>query len=101
MPTIEGTAVRKLVIACDAGMASSVLMSAQLRKSLAHAVEVAHSPVDAIPADADVVLTHGKLADRVRQAAGDRPVITYDRVIGDPAVADLVRAIRQGDPISV
>ncbi|WP_091239525.1 PTS lactose transporter subunit IIB [Klenkia soli] len=99
MPTIEGTAVRKLVIACDAGMASSVLMSVQLRKSLGGVV-VEHSPLDAIPADADVVLTHGKLADRVRETAGDRPVISYDQVIGDPAVAEMVRAIRAGEPIS-
>ena len=98
MPTIAGTTVRKLVIACDAGMASSVLMSVQLRKRL-DGVVVEHSPVDAIPADADVVLTHGKLADRVRQTAGDRPVIAYDRVVGDPAVAGLVEAINSGSPI--
>ncbi len=99
MPTIEGTAVRKLVIACDAGMASSVLMSVQLRKHLGDVV-VEHSPLDALPEDADVVLTHGKLADRVRAAAGDRPVIAYTSVVGDPAVRDLVAAIRAGEPIS-
>lgn len=98
MPTIEGTTVRKLVIACDAGMASSVLMSVQLRKRL-DGVVVEHSPVDAIPADADVVLTHGKLADRVRATVADRPVISYDRVVGDPAVAELVEAINSGAPI--
>lgn len=99
MPSIDGAAVRKLVIACDAGMASSVLMSAQLRKHLAPQVVVSHSPVDAIPADADVVLTHDKLADRARAAAGDRPVVTYGALVGDPAVAVLVRAIRQNEPI--
>ncbi|KQS66735.1 PTS lactose transporter subunit IIB [Modestobacter sp. Leaf380] len=99
MPSIDGSAVRKLVIACDAGMASSVLMSTQLRKHLAPRVLVTHSPVDALPADADVVLTHDKLAARARLAAGDRPVVAYDKLIGDPAVADLVRAIREGELI--
>ena len=99
MPSIDGGAVRKLVIACDAGMASSVLMSTQLRKHLSPRVLVTHSPVDALPADADVVLTHGKLADRARIAAGDRPVVAYDQLVGDPAVADLVRAIREGELI--
>ncbi len=99
-PSFEGTAVRKLVIACDAGMASSVLMSSQLRKRLAPRVVVMHSPVDAIPADADVVLTHGHLADRARLAAQGRPVVTYQAVVGDPAVAALVQAIQDGAPIS-
>lgn len=99
MPSIDGAAVRKLVIACDAGMASSVLMSTQLRKHLAPRVLVSHSSVDALPADADVVLTHGKLADRARRAAGDRPVVSYDQVVGDPAVAGLVRAIQHGELI--
>ncbi|MCW2584204.1 MAG: putative phosphoenolpyruvate-dependent sugar phosphotransferase system [Klenkia sp.] len=99
MPSIDGAAVRKLVIACDAGMASSVLMSSQLRKHLSPQVVVSHSPVDALPADADVVLTHGKLAERARLAAGDRPVVAYDLLIGDPAVDGLVQAIREGQPI--
>ena len=34
MPSIEGSQVRKLVIACDAGMGSSVLMANQLKKRL-------------------------------------------------------------------
>ncbi len=46
------------------------------------------------------MLTHGKLADRVRATAGDRPVIAYTAVVGDPAVRDLVAAIRAGEPIS-
>ncbi|KQS64279.1 hypothetical protein [Modestobacter sp. Leaf380] len=100
MPSIDGAAVRTIVIACDAGMASSVLMSAQLRKQLAPRVVVRHSPVDALPAEADVVLTHDKLAGRARSLAGDRPVVAYTQLVGDPAVAGLVHAIRQGGQIT-
>ena len=60
MASIEGKDVRKLVIACDAGMGSSVLLANQLKKRLkSDDVTVVHSPVDAIPTDADVVLTQG------------------------------------------
>ena len=100
MPSIDGAAVRTIVIACDAGMASSVLMSAQLRKQLAPQVVVRHSPVDALPAEADVVLTHDKLSVRARSVAGDRPVVAYTQLVGDPAVAGLVHAIRQGGQIT-
>jgi len=100
MPSIEGTQVRKLVIACDAGMGSSVLMANQLKKRLKdNGVVIEHSPLDAIPADADLVLTHSKLADRVRPHAGDRPVVAFTAFVGDPAVDGVVTAIHEGTTI--
>lgn len=100
MPSIEGSQVRKLVIACDAGMGSSVLMANQLKKRLKdNGVTIEHSPIDAIPADADLVLTHTKLADRTRAHAGDRPVVAFSAFIGDPAVDGVVAAIHCGTTI--
>ena len=72
---MNGKDVRKLVIACDAGMGSSVMLAGQLRRALKkHDVTVEHTPVDSIPADADVVVSHTGLADRARRGAGDAPV---------------------------
>ncbi len=100
MPSIEGSQVRKLVIACDAGMGSSVLMANQLKKRLRdNGVVIEHSPIDAIPADADLVLTHTKLADRTRAHAGDRPVVAFSAFVGDPAVDGVVAAIHGGTTI--
>lgn len=100
MASIEGNDVRKLVIACDAGMGSSVLLANQLKKRLrGNDVVVSHSPVDSIPADADVVLTHSKLAELARQLAGDRPVVPFDLFVGDPAVEGVVTAILSGTTI--
>ncbi len=101
MTTIEGKDVRKLVIACDAGMGSSVLLANQLKKRLKKDnVTVEHSPVDAIPADADVVLTHSQLADRARRLAEGKPVIPFELFVGDPAVEGVVKAIQGGTTIS-
>ncbi|KQS60445.1 PTS lactose transporter subunit IIB [Geodermatophilus sp. Leaf369] len=100
MASIEGKDVRKLVIACDAGMGSSVLLANQLKKRLkSDDVTVVHSPVDAIPTDADVVLTHAKLVDRARRYAGDKPVVPFTLFVGDPAVDGLVEAIQGGSTI--
>ena len=34
MPSVDGSAVRKLVVACDAGMGSSVMLAGTLKKQL-------------------------------------------------------------------
>lgn len=102
MTTIDGAAVRKLVIACDAGMGSSAMLASTVRKQLAkQGVSVEHTPVAQIPADADLVLTHAGLAERARGVAGDTPVVPFQLFLGDPAVTKVVTAIQQGTTIDV
>ena len=102
MTTINGAAVRKLVIACDAGMGSSAMLASTVRKQLAkQGVSVEHTPVAQIPDDADLVLTHAGLAERARGVAGDTPVVPFQLFLGDPAVTKVVTAIQQGTTIDV
>jgi PTS system mannitol-specific IIB component/PTS system mannitol-specific IIC component len=97
MATINGSAIRKVVVACDAGMGSSVMLASQLRRQLTkHAVEVAHTPVSSIPADADVVICHAGLADRARAGAPDKVIVAIQVFIGDPAVTRVVKAVENG-----
>lgn len=97
MTTINGAAVRKVVIACDAGMGSSAMLAGQLRRQLGkHSVAVAHTPVDAIPADADVVICHQGLAERARISAPDTIIVPIQVFIGDPAVTRVVKAVQTG-----
>jgi mannitol-specific phosphotransferase system IIBC component len=100
--TIEGKDVRKLVIACDAGMGSSVMLAGQLRKALKkQKVEVKHTPVDSIPGDADVVVCHSGLAERARRGAPDAVVVPFEVYIGDPAIDGVVKAIKDGGVVGV
>ena len=102
MATIDGSSVKKLIVACDAGMGSSVMLASQLKKQLAKSgVTVEHSPVANIPGDADVVVTQAGLADRARGVVPDVPVIPFQLFLGDPAVAKLVKAIQNGESIEV
>ena len=102
MTTIDGTQIRKLVVACDAGMGSSVMLASTVRKQLAkQGVTVEHTPVADIPADADVVLTHQGLAERARRVAPDVPVVPFQLFLGDPAVTKVVTAIQQGTTVDV
>lgn len=97
MTTINGATVRKVVIACDAGMGSSAMLAGQLRRQLGkHSVAVEHTPVDAIPADADVVICHQGLAERARISAPDTIIVPIQVFIGDPAVTRVVKAVQTG-----
>lgn len=98
MASIAGTDVKRVVVACEAGMGSSVLLTTQLSQQLAPlGVEVTHSPVNRLTDDtADVVLCHSGLADRARQAAPTTVVVPFQLFMGDPAFAAVETAIRNG-----
>ncbi len=98
--TLKGSDVRKLIIACDAGMGSSVMVAAQMKKKLApYGVEVAHTPVDQIPDDAQLVLTQEGLADRAKKQAPQAVVIPFKIYMGDPAFTNVENAIKNGENI--
>lgn len=100
MGSINGRDIHKVVVACDAGMGSSVMLASQLRRQLRKfSVTVEHTPVNSIPADADVVITHSGLAERARASAPDKVVVPFQVFLGDPAVTAVVRAIEKGDEV--
>ncbi|MEV1203255.1 PTS lactose transporter subunit IIB [Microbispora rosea] len=100
MSSIEGKDVRKLIVACDAGMGSSVMLASTLRKQLKGTpVSVEHTPVNSIPGDADVIVCHTGLANRARASAPGVVLVPFQVFIGDPAVARVVTAIKNGGTI--
>jgi mannitol-specific phosphotransferase system IIBC component len=100
MTTINGADVHKLVVACDAGMGSSVMLASTLKGQLKKTnVTVEHTPVNSIPDDADVVICHEGLADRARGIAPNVPIVPFKVFLGDPAVTKVVNAIKNGDDI--
>jgi mannitol-specific phosphotransferase system IIBC component len=102
MATIDGSSIKKLIVACDAGMGSSVMLASTLKKQLAkNGVTVEHSPVANIPSDADVVVTQAGLAERARGVVPDIPVVPFQLFLGDPAVAKIVKAIQDGSTVEV
>jgi mannitol-specific phosphotransferase system IIBC component len=97
MTTITGSDVHKLVIACDAGMGSSVMLASQMRKKLKkYDVAVEHVSVNSIPGDAQVVLCHTGLAQRARGIAPQAVVVPFNVFMGDPAFDKVEAAIRDG-----
>lgn len=67
---INKAVINKIVFACDAGMGSSAMGATKFRnriKGFASNIIVINSSVDTIPADADIVVSHKKLAERARK----------------------------------
>jgi mannitol-specific phosphotransferase system IIBC component len=97
MPTVNGSDVHKVVIACDAGMGSSVMVAGTLRKKLKkYDVTVEHTPVNDIPGDTQVVLCHAGLADRAATIAPGAVIVPFQMFMGDPAFAKVESAIKEG-----
>jgi mannitol-specific phosphotransferase system IIBC component len=97
MPEINGRDIAKVVIACDAGMGSSVMVASQMRQRLKkYDVTVEHVSVNSIPADAQVVVCHAGLAQRARGIAPSAVVVPFQVFMGDPAFERVEAAIREG-----
>ncbi|KIU04328.1 MULTISPECIES: PTS lactose transporter subunit IIB [unclassified Frigoribacterium] len=102
MATLDGSSIKKLIVACDAGMGSSVMLASTLKKQLKKSgVTVEHSPVASIPSDADVVVTQNNLAERARGVVPNVPVVPFQLFMGDPNVAKIVKAIQDGSTVEV
>lgn len=95
MSSISGTDVKLIIIACEAGMGSSVMVANQVAKKLKHlGIKVTHSPVNQLAdTGADLVLCHRGLANRAKQAVPGTVVIPFDMFLGDPAIASVIQAI--------
>jgi mannitol-specific phosphotransferase system IIBC component len=102
MTSLRAADIHKIVVACDAGMGSSVMLASTLRRQLKkYPVTVEHSPVAEIPADADLVVCHAGLAERARTRAGATPVVAFQVFLGDPAVERILKAIKENGAIDV
>ncbi len=94
--------VNWIVLACEAGMGSSLMVTNALKKKIKKAkldIKVSHAPVHGIPDAADVVVTHTGLATRVKQVAPQAAVVPFRTFLNDPALTQLVNALSTGQDV--
>lgn len=93
-PAAIASDIKKIVFACDAGMGSSAMGATVLRKKLAAAglgaIEVVHSPVSSIPADAQIVVTHNELGERAAHSNPNARLILITNFLAAPEYDELV-----------
>lgn len=85
-----------VVFACDAGMGSSAMGATRFRnriKAERPDLTVRHSSVDAVPAEADIVVCQRVLSERARKSAPQAQIVTIDNFLDDPALDSLYDAL--------
>jgi mannitol-specific phosphotransferase system IIBC component len=100
--SVAASDVKTIVLACEAGMGSSLMSVNALKKKLKKAnvdVTVVHKPARAIPADAQVVVVHKGLANVARSKAPQAVVVTFNHFMNDPAFDKLVNTLVEGGVI--
>ena len=101
--TKQAADVRLIVLACEAGMGSSLMAANQLKKMAKKAkldVTVVHSAVHAIPDQADVILAHAGLAKQVKTKAPDAAIVAFQMFFNDPKFKAVIAKLQAGEAIT-
>ncbi|AFM39999.1 PTS system D-mannitol-specific IIBC components, Fru family [Desulfosporosinus acidiphilus SJ4] len=93
----KSTQMPKLIIfACEAGMGSSAMGESILKKTIKDAglsIEVHHSAVNQIPAEADVVFTQEGLASRAAEVAPNAEIVTVKNFLDKATYVEYVNSL--------
>ena len=84
--------IKKIIFDCDAGMGSSAMGAARFKsriKDLNLGIEVAAAPVDNVPADAQIIVTHESLAQRAEDKYDDKEIIEIKNFLKDDNIEAL------------
>ncbi|GLY61481.1 PTS mannitol transporter subunit IICBA [Pectobacterium brasiliense] len=86
--------VRKIIVACDAGMGSSAMGAGVLRKKVQDAglanISVTNSAINSLPDDVDLVITHRDLTERAMRHAPQAQHISLTNFLDSGLYSDLV-----------
>ena len=97
--SISAAEVKTIILACEAGMGSSLMSVNSLKKKLKQAkvegVTVVHKAAREIPANAQVVVVHKGLAKMARSKAPDAVLVTFSQFLNDPAFDRIVSAFAE------
>ena len=86
-----------IAFACDAGMGSSSMGANTFRKKLEKAglegLEVKHFAIENVPKEADVIVVHENLVDRVRMTWPNKRIIAIKTYMNDKALDVLMQEL--------
>jgi mannitol-specific phosphotransferase system IIBC component len=103
--SIPAAQVNTIILACEAGMGSSLMSVNALKKKLKQAnvsqVTVVHKPARGIPENAQVVVVHKGLAKVAQGKAPNAVIVAFSMFLNDPVFDTIVQAFASnGDIVS-
>ncbi|WP_413700785.1 PTS sugar transporter subunit IIA [Psychromonas sp. KJ10-10] len=93
---IDLTAVKKIIVACDAGMGSSAMGASLLAKKVKSAglsISVTNCAINDLPGDVDIVVTHKDLTTRARNHARNAVHLSLTNFLDNTMYNNLVEEI--------
>lgn len=101
--SIQPSSVSQIILACEAGMGSSLMVVNLLKKKLKKAgvtnVTLKHKPARAVEASTPLIVVHNSLAKVARRKAPEAVIVTFNFFMNDPAFDKLVQAFVDDEPI--
>ncbi|MTD37403.1 PTS mannitol transporter subunit IICBA [Erwinia sp. CPCC 100877] len=89
--------VRKIIVACDAGMGSSAMGAGVLRKKVQDAgltnISVTNCAINSLPGDVDLVITHRDLTERAMRQAPHAQHISLTNFLDNAMYTDLTQQL--------
>jgi PTS system mannitol-specific IIC component len=89
--------VRKIIVACDAGMGSSAMGAGVLRKKVQDAgltnISVTNCAINSLPGDVDLVITHRDLTERAMRQAPHAQHISLTNFLDNALYSDLTQRL--------
>ena len=99
MPQVNGSDIKKVIIACDAGMGSSAMGATVVRNKLKKAgladVTVTNLAIANLTDDVDIVITQSQLTDRARQKAPHAQHISVENFMASPRYDEVVEEVKE------
>lgn len=89
--------IKKIVVACDAGMGTSTMSAAVLRKKVNEAnlpIEVINTAIQRIPSDVDLVVTHKELTPTALEAQPNKQHLSISDYLKAPEYDQLVERLK-------
>ncbi len=98
MTTIDGSSVKKLIIACDAGMGSSAMGASVLRNKIKKAgfadVTVTNQAIANLTDDVDLIVTHKDLTPRAQSMSPAAQHVSVDNFMNSPKYDAIVEELK-------
>ena len=90
--------IRKIIVACDAGMGSSAMGASLLKKRVQNAglnIIVENKAINEIPKDADMVITHQDLTARAKSVAPDKVHLSLTNFVDGDFYDEVVKKLKK------
>jgi mannitol-specific phosphotransferase system IIBC component len=101
--SIHPSDIKTIILACEAGIGSSLMSVNSLKKKLKAAkvtsVNVIHKATATIPKNANFIICHNGIKGSVRASAPDAVIVGFQMFFNDPVFDKIVKAFVEGTEI--